>query len=166
MTVVSVLLNSGSIKGFQPNSNTKYMNQETCPCFNHVPVHPKAFTCILVIGLLLIFASGCYYDSEEFLYPQPGTVCDTANVTYSQSVAPIIANYCLTCHSNSAAAAFGGNIRLESYDDVKIRADDHRLLGSIAHENGYSPMPQGAAKLDNCMISTVRIWVNSGAQNN
>jgi hypothetical protein len=131
-----------------------------------VSVHRKVFAIILVIGLLLVIASSCYYDSEEFLYPQPGAVCDTTIVTYSQSVAPILTNYCLTCHSNTAAAAFGGNIRLESYSDVRSRADDHRLLGSIAHENGYSPMPLGTSKLDNCKISTIRIWINSGAQNN
>jgi hypothetical protein len=116
--------------------------------------------------LMLITVSSCYYDSEEYLYPQTSNQCDTTNVTYANSVVPVLQNYCLSCHSNSTAASFGGNIKLEDYPDVKARADDHRLLGSVAHESGYSPMPSGAPQLDNCKITTIRIWVNAGAPNN
>ncbi|MBP1667706.1 MAG: hypothetical protein H6Q21_72 [Bacteroidetes bacterium] len=120
---------------------------------------------ILFAILLLMMVSSCYYDSEEYLYPNTSSQCDTTDVTYSKSVVPIIQNSCLSCHSNSTAA-LGGNIKLEDYADVKLRADDHRLLGSIEHQSGYSPMPQGSKKLDDCKISTVRIWVNAGAPNN
>ena len=120
---------------------------------------------ILFTILLLMMVSSCYYDSEEYLYPNTSSQCDTTDVTYSKSVVPIIQNSCLSCHSNSTAA-LGGNIKLEDYADVKLRADDHRLLGSIEHQSGYSPMPQGSKKLDDCKISTVRIWVNAGAPNN
>jgi hypothetical protein len=115
--------------------------------------------------LLLAIASSCYYDSEEYLYPDTTSQCDTTNVTYAQSVVPIIQNHCLSCHSNNTAS-LGGNIKLEDYADIKLRADDHRLLGSVEHLSGYSPMPQGSKKLDDCTISTIRIWVNEGAPNN
>jgi hypothetical protein len=120
---------------------------------------------VLFTILLLMMGSSCYYDSEEYLFPNTSSQCDTTDVTYSKSVVPIIQNSCLSCHSNSTAA-LGGNIKLEDYADVKLRADDHRLLGSIEHQSGYSPMPQGSKKLDDCKISTVRIWVNAGAPNN
>jgi hypothetical protein len=120
---------------------------------------------ILFTILLTVVVSSCYYDSEEYLYPSTSSQCDTTNVTYSLSVVPIIQNNCLSCHSNSTAS-MGGNIKLEDYADVKLRADDHRLLGSVEHQSGYSPMPQGAKKLDDCKISTIRIWVNAGAPNN
>jgi hypothetical protein len=116
--------------------------------------------------LLMITVSRCYYDSEEFLYPQTNNQCDTTNVTYNNSVVPILQNSCFSCHANSVAASFGGNIKLENYADVKIQADNHKLLGSVAHENGYSPMPMGTSKLENCKITTIRIWVNAGALNN
>jgi hypothetical protein len=109
--------------------------------------------------------SSCYYDSEEYLYPRTSVQCDTTSITYAQSVVPIIRNHCLSCHSNSTSS-MGGNIKLEDYADIKLRADDHRLLGSVDHQNGYSPMPKGASKLDNCNISTIRIWINAGALNN
>ncbi len=107
----------------------------------------------------------CYYDSEEFLYPQTGNNCDTTNVTFSASVVPVLQNYCLSCHSNATAAALGGNIRLQDYADVKARADDGKLLGSISHGQGYVPMPQGAGKLSDCTISLIRIWIDNGAVN-
>jgi hypothetical protein len=120
---------------------------------------------ILFTILLLAVVSSCYYDSEEYLYPSTSSQCDTINITYSKSVVPIMQNYCLSCHSNSTAS-MGGNIKLEDYADVKLHADDHRLLGSVEHQSGYFPMPQGSKKLDECKISTIRIWVNAGAPNN
>lgn len=121
---------------------------------------------ISLLGLLLLLVvSTCYYDSEEYLFPQTGGECDTLNVTYTVSVEPILQNHCLSCHANSVAASFGGNIRLEEYADVKVQADNHKLLGAVDHENGYTPMPMGAPKLDNCKVTTIRIWVNAGAPN-
>jgi hypothetical protein len=116
--------------------------------------------------LLMITVSRCYYDSEEFLFPQTSNQCDTTHVTFSNSVVPILQNSCLSCHANSVAASFGGNIKLENYADVKIQANNHKLLGSVAHENGYSPMPLGTSKLESCKIIIIRIWVNAGALNN
>ena len=109
--------------------------------------------------------SSCFYDSEEYLYPGTSNQCDTTHVTYAQSVVPIIRNYCLSCHGNNSSA-LGGGLKLEDYADIKLRADDHRLLGSVNHETGYSPMPKGTSKLDDCKRSTIRIWINAGAPNN
>ena len=96
---------------------------------------------LIPIGVILLFISfsGCYYDSQEFLYPQI-TSCDTTNYTFSGGVAPILQNHCLSCHSNSAAAAYGGGIKLQDYADVKARALDGKLLGTIKHTSGYSPI--------------------------
>jgi hypothetical protein len=121
---------------------------------------PVAIFLFLVSVLLL---SRCYYDSEEFLYPDTGNACDTTNVTYTQSVVPILQSYCLSCHSNAAAPALGGNVKLQDYAEVKARADDGKLVGTMSHAQGYVPMPQGAAKLSDCTISTIEIWVRDGA---
>jgi len=119
----------------------------------------------LLSVMILVSISSCYYDSEEYLYPGTGSQCDTTQVTYAQSIVPIIRNYCLSCHGNSTSS-LGGNIKLEDYTDIKLRADDHRLLGSVEHKDGYSPMPKGASKLNNCNIATLRIWIAAGAPNN
>jgi len=121
---------------------------------------------IAITFLLIISINGCYYDSQEFLYPQLNTSCDTTNVTFSGSVAPILSNYCLSCHSNNTAASFGNNIKLQDYADVKLRVDDGKLIGSIMHSSGYSPMPKGTAPLESCKLTIINKWVNAGAPNN
>jgi len=119
-----------------------------------------------VLIIVLASVSSCFYDSEEYLYPKTSIQCDTTQVTYSQSVVPIIQNNCLSCHGNSTAAVFGSNIELEDYADIKVQFDANRLIGAISHENGYTPMPMDAPKLDDCNITTIRIWVDAGAPNN
>jgi hypothetical protein len=123
-------------------------------------------TSILTVMFIIGFVWSCYYDSEEYLYPQLANQCDTINVTFSASIKPILEENCNSCHGNSTAASFGGNIKLENHADVKVQADNHKLLGSVARENGYSPMPMGTAKLEDCKITNIRIWVNAGAPNN
>jgi len=119
---------------------------------------------VLVICVILL-VPGCYYDSEEYLYPQLGNQCDTTNVTFGLSVKPLLESYCYGCHSNSTSS-LGGNIRLEDYADVKTRADNGSLLGSISYSAGFSPMPMGAAKLENCNIAIVQKWIDTGTLNN
>lgn len=123
---------------------------------------------ILIFVLLLItfFIESCYYDSNESLYPQIATSCDTSQVTYSLSVTRILNSSCLVCHSNNQAGSLGGNIKLENYADVKAYATNGRLYGAIAHLSGYSSMPKGASKLSNCEITTVKKWIDTGAPNN
>jgi hypothetical protein len=110
------------------------------------------------------FIKGCYYDSKEYLFPDIGTnTCDTVNFTYSEAVQPILDQYCVSCHSSSFPS---GNVKLDNYTNVKIYADNGKLLGTISHASGYSPMPQGASKLDDCKILTISKWIDAGAPNN
>lgn len=113
-----------------------------------------------------IFLNGCYYDSKEFLFPELSSPCDTSNVTYLNSVQPVMSQYCLSCHSNSTAQSYGASIRLEDYSDVLIYAQNGKLLGTISHESGYSPMPKGTSKLSDCIVSNIRTWIDAGAPNN
>jgi cytochrome c5 len=112
---------------------------------------------------LLIFtvAAGCYYDSEEYLFPEVNNQCDTTSVTYSGSIQPILEQYCYQCHNNASS----NNIKLENYSDVVVRANNGSLYGSIAHESGYSAMPPSGGKLDDCTLAKVRIWINAGSPN-
>lgn len=115
----------------------------------------------MVIGLAFSF-NACYYDNVEDLYPTAGD-CDTANVSYSGDVWPIINTNCTGCHSGAAAS---GNVRLENYSQIKIAADNGSLLAVIKHENGWSPMPKGGAQLSDCNISTIEEWINQGTPEN
>jgi hypothetical protein len=115
----------------------------------------------LILVVVVVSLTSCYYDSEEDLYPAAG--CSTENVSYTNDVNPILLNSCLTCHNNSDRQ---GNITLETHDDVLIYVNNGTLLGSIKHAGGYKAMPQNANKLDDCRISKVEAWITAGALNN
>ncbi len=123
---------------------------------------------ILFISLIVFISiiTGCYYDSEEALYPVVSTTCDLTNVTFSGTVVPILQASCLSCHSNSRAASSGAGIKLENYSDVVTTASNGQLMGAINHLNGYAAMPQGGGKLTDCEISKLQKWIDNGKLNN
>lgn len=115
---------------------------------------------IPVTGIILTLSS-CYKDNAEDMYPSAN--CDLTAVTYSNSVKPVIAQSCAIsgCHIDATATG----IDLSTYEGVAGMATGGRLLPAIKH-TGPSPMPKGAAKLDDCTISKIEKWVNDGAPNN
>lgn len=114
-------------------------------------------------GLFIVLLSntGCYYDKEEILYPQ--TVCDTANVTYSGSVVPVLISSCNSCHGGSTPSA---GIGLDTYAGVKAQVTNGRLWGSVSHAASYSAMPKNAAQLSSCSLAKIKKWIDAGAPNN
>lgn len=119
----------------------------------------RNFSWIFISGLLLL--SSCYYDNYDDLATDPNA-CDTLNMTYSADVAPIMSQSCVSCHGGGAPA---GNISLETYSEVKVQADNGKLLGTIKHQSGYSPMPKGQSQLSECDINKVEAWINQGTKN-
>ena len=89
--------------------------------------------------------------------------CDTTNVGYALSIKPIMDNNCMGCHSGSSPA---GGISITNYTEVKTLAANGKLLGTIEHKAGFSPMPKNMAKLSDCNIAKIKIWINDGMQNN
>ena len=118
----------------------------------------QLFGCILIV-LLSLSISSCYYDVEENIYPT--VECDTTNISYTETILPIISNNCYACHDQ--ASNFGG-ITLEGYDRLKTYVDNGGLLGVIKHESGFSPMPKNQAKLIDCDIEKIETWINDGAK--
>lgn len=89
--------------------------------------------------------------------------CDTANVTWTASIQPIIQQKCQGCHQGAAP---GGGISLQTYNDVRLTAIDSSLRGVVEHQPGWSAMPKGTARLPECDLAKIRIWVEAGAPNN
>lgn len=115
-------------------------------------------TILFAVGL-----TGCYYEIEEELYGLPGP-CDISSVNYTNTVTGILQSYgCLGCHSGVSAS---GSIRLDSYNNVKLQADNGRLYGAINHNAGYKPMPQGGNKMLSCDINKIKAWIDAGSPNN
>jgi hypothetical protein len=109
--------------------------------------------------IFMMFVTSCSSDNFDDYY---GKNCDVDNVTYTSTIAPIIKNQCVSCHSSTFS---NGGILLETYDDVKKQADNGNLLGVTKQLPGFSPMPQGG-KLDECSILKIETWINNGALNN
>lgn len=118
---------------------------------------------LFTAGLFLFSLSSCFYDKADLIYPQP-TTCDTATVTYSGTVAPILTANCNVCHGGTAAA--GAGIKLDTYASVATWVTNGRLLNSMLHNGQASPMPKGGSKLDACTINKVSAWITKGAANN
>jgi len=93
------------------------------------------------------------------------TICnvsvDTANVTFSKSVKPMLETYCVGCHKIGAAS---GSVILDNYNSVKIYVDNQRLFGSMTSQQGYSTMPP-SGKLTDCQLLVVQKWILKGAKN-
>lgn len=90
------------------------------------------------------------------------SACDTAVFTFTAVKKMIDAN-CLNCHSGATAS---GGLNFSTYAQVKVVADNGKLLGAISHTPGYSPMPMGNPKLSDCQVTQVRKWILAGAPNN
>jgi len=117
-------------------------------------------TLFFPVFALALSMSGCSSDSEEELYPGT-TDCDTTNVTYYQSLAPVFEANCNTCHSGTNAS---NNIRTDSYASVKTNIS--RIRGAVNHESGFASMPQDGAKLKECDLTKLDIWIRQGMPEN
>lgn len=115
---------------------------------------------ILVFSAVLF--NSCYYDSEEYLYPQ-NFQCDTSNVTYTEVISDIMETSCNSCHGGGST--YGGVIT-NTYDGLKELVDNGQLWGTINHESGYKPMPQGKPQLPECELNQIKVWIENGALEN
>lgn len=124
----------------------------------------RLITIATTVIITTIIAVSCYYDSEESLYPELTTSCDTLTVTFAATIVPILNNNCYSCHSNTTAASSGNNIKLQNYADVAAQAT--AIAGSINHKAAFQPMPKNGGMIKACSLKQFDIWVNAGKPNN
>ena len=118
----------------------------------------------LLAGILFLAAmwfTDCTYRKD--LLDEATNCPDTVNVSYSLVIRPILQTNCFSCHGNGSSF---GSVSLDSYAQVKTFALNGQLLGTVSHSPGYSPMPQGAEKLSDCKIASIRTWIQEGAKDN
>lgn len=118
---------------------------------------------IIMIFMMTVMITGCYYDNEEELYPATNGACGSTAPSYNKDVEPLIKNNCLSCHSSAANM---GSVSLEGHAQVRNYAMNGRLYGAISHAQGFSPMPKGGAKLSDCNLAIIKRWIDEGSQNN
>ena len=91
--------------------------------------------------------------------------CDTTNVTFNGVIKPLIATKCQGCHGANSP---GAGIRLTNYTEIKAQVNSQKLWGAVNHAIGFKPMPYpaGGAKLPQCELDQIRIWIQAGAPDN
>jgi hypothetical protein len=120
---------------------------------------------LIFLGTFWMFLiASCYYDKEETLYPLGSSSCDSAGtISYAQKVVPIFQQQCYSCHSGGAPS---GGIAMGTYNADKVIALNGKLYGSISHASGFSPMPQGGAKMSDCNLAIIKKWIDANCPNN
>src|SRR2546423_4914459 len=87
----------------------------------------------------------------------------TAAATFSENIAPILYENCVTCHRPGEAAPFG----LISYEDVKKRGaliatvTKSRYMPPWHAEHGYGEFT-GERHLTDTQIAAIQEWVTQG----
>ena len=88
--------------------------------------------------------------------------CDTIQVSFTQFIMPKLLS-CTSCHRSGNAS---GGILLDSYQGVKAATQNGRLYGSVAWSAGYTPMPSGGVRWDDCSVKKLKSWIDSGSPDN
>lgn len=108
--------------------------------------------------VLMALLAGCYYDTEEELYPS--RFCELTGVSYAQHIAPIVQARCAIpgCH----VAGGSGPGAFTSYSAVKAAVDQGSFRTVVLDSRA---MPPGSP-LTACQLDQVRIWLDAGAPDN
>jgi hypothetical protein len=115
---------------------------------------------------LLIFVftfHSCYWDNEEDLYPSSGSNCDTTQVTYSGTIAPIMSTYCNSCHNTATA---NGGVITDTWTGLSTVVNNGKLYNAVNWVDGVNNMPQGGQKLSDCNLAKINKWIADGAPDN
>jgi hypothetical protein len=118
---------------------------------------------------LILSAQSCSYDNLSEIYPSSGdeTNCDTARViSYSSDIIPIMGNSCGSNNNCHKSGSSDSDIPLDDIRSIRDLAADGSLMGSILHQSGYEPMPDGGSQLSECSIQKIQAWINQGTLNN
>lgn len=92
-------------------------------------------TNIGIVLFLSILIFSCTKSSTETTPATPPINSD--EITYDSNVEPIISRECKGCHSGSSPS---GNLKLETYSQVRSSTENGNLLNRI--NNVSNPMPQ------------------------
>jgi uncharacterized membrane protein len=158
LTDYASIISTGKVKAFDPFDSEIYEKITESDPEDRMPPPPQNPLTADQINLIYKWIEqGARNNSCE------QADCDTVNVTYSATVWPIIQNSCLGCHSGGSPS---GGVSLADYSAIAAQAANGNLLGAIRHEQGYSPMPQNGAKLNDCTITQIEKWIENGSPNN
>jgi hypothetical protein len=119
------------------------------------------------LSLILVTAlCVCYYDKKELLYPAGNGNCDTASITFSQKVLPILDKRCSSCHGAGVYQSLGGGVNLDGYTNASNYASPNGSIIKTINGDPSKPLMPPSGKISDCEILQIQKWINAGAVNN
>lgn len=123
---------------------------------------PRPFFSILSLAAVLLV--GCYYDTEEHLYP--GGNCNTTDVTYTATIRQIIQVRCATpaCHVPETT---GPSTDFTQDADVAADVADGSFRERVfSSDAGIRMPPTSSAALSSCELAQIKAWLDAGGATN
>ena len=117
-----------------------------------------------IISFAIVFFAislwnACTYEKGKPIAPVTSDACDTAVYKYSGVISDIIQTNCAIqgCHDGSTGL---GGVTLTSYEEVKAKVDDNRLIARMIDGSGGFMPPSG--KLPDTTLAKVQQWITEG----
>jgi cytochrome c5 len=117
---------------------------------------------LLLAGAGFFYLASCTYEKKEL--PEPVVNCDTAMVTYSGTISPMIQTYCsynTACHANN-----GGAPPINTHADLKARVDNGQIQHRVFTLKDMPPSYSDKGPVPACDLAKLKAWIDKGAQNN
>jgi len=114
---------------------------------------------IQVFAFLIFILSAC--ETNQFLIFEPVQInneCDTTNVSYSKTVAPLLSQ-CIPCHNKSTNYS---GVVLDGYDNIKTNALNGKLLTSIGKGSSMNSFLSNG----DCDYFKIQAWIRNSTPNN
>jgi len=109
--------------------------------------------------LFIVSLPSCYYDNIEETYP--GTIpCDTAAVTWTLDIQPMVNTHCAGCHNGTQ------EFDLSTYASVKAIATNGQMMQSMSMMQGMPKKMPPAYSLPDCTLLKTQLWIDQGALEN
>lgn len=124
---------------------------------------------LLILSAAFLALTSCSYHNLAEIHPnsEDENSCDTNRViSYMADIVPIMSNSCGANNNCHKSGSSDSDIPLDDIRSIRDLAADGSLLGSILHESGYEPMPDGGSQLSECSIQKIQAWINQGTLNN
>jgi mono/diheme cytochrome c family protein len=122
----------------------------------------KLWIRLLIVPILLGITGACTNysfdpDKDQNVNDEQLSECNTLDPTFEKEILSVLQDHCIACHNSNAPTA---GYDYSEYDKVISSALDGSLLGTIEHQDGYSPMPP-SYKLSDCNTSMIKVWMLS-----
>lgn len=114
-------------------------------------------TCLALIISAFLIVTACTRDSVDDLSPENPPA---GTVTYSGAVQAILANNCLSCHSDPVRN--GAPFPLATYMQVRTVAEGGSLLAAINKQTGESGAMPPTGRLPQATIDLIDQWIQDG----